>query len=237
MSDPARFLTSFAQALAAMTLYRDGHPARGRAVDAAYQELHDLQADTARPLFTFLGDEVVYGRLPLPAFESLLDALAASASRTTRRGLLDRLARAPRELGPGVVARLRGEQPWYVVRNLLLVLDALPALPEGFSSAPFAGHADARVRREALKLALKVSAERERALIGALRDADPRTARLALSAALDNCPAPAVPLVVGVARDSRAASEVRVLAIKVLGRSRHPEIGRASCRERVSTIV
>jgi putative nucleotidyltransferase with HDIG domain len=65
MSDPARFLTTFAQALAAMTLYRDGHPARGRAVDAAYQELHDLQADTARPLFTFLGDEVVYGSLPL----------------------------------------------------------------------------------------------------------------------------------------------------------------------------
>jgi putative nucleotidyltransferase with HDIG domain len=65
VSDPARFLTTFAQALAAMTLYRDGHPARARAVDAAYQELHDLQADTARPLFTFLGDEVVYGRLPL----------------------------------------------------------------------------------------------------------------------------------------------------------------------------
>ena len=65
MSNPARFLTGFAQALAAMTLYRDGHPARERAVDAAYQELHDLQADTARPLFTFLGDEVVYGRLPL----------------------------------------------------------------------------------------------------------------------------------------------------------------------------
>jgi len=65
VSDPARFLTSFAQALAAMTLYRDGHPARERAVDTAYQELHDLQADTARPLFTFLGDEVVYGRLPL----------------------------------------------------------------------------------------------------------------------------------------------------------------------------
>src|SRR5437773_623660 len=63
--DPARFLNTFAQALAAMTLYRDGHPARERAVDAAYAELHDLQADTPRPLFTFLGDEVVYGRLPL----------------------------------------------------------------------------------------------------------------------------------------------------------------------------
>jgi putative nucleotidyltransferase with HDIG domain len=65
MSDPARFLNTFAQALAAMTLYRDGHPARERAVDAAYAELRDLQADTPRPLFTFLGDEVVYGRLPL----------------------------------------------------------------------------------------------------------------------------------------------------------------------------
>jgi putative nucleotidyltransferase with HDIG domain len=65
VSDPARFLNTFAQALAAMTLYRDGHPARERAVDAAYSELHDLQTDTPRPLFTFLGDEVVYGRLPL----------------------------------------------------------------------------------------------------------------------------------------------------------------------------
>jgi putative nucleotidyltransferase with HDIG domain len=65
MSDPGRFLNSFAQALAAMTLYRSEHPARERAVDAAYQQLQDLQADTPRPLFTFLGDEVVYGRLPL----------------------------------------------------------------------------------------------------------------------------------------------------------------------------
>jgi len=65
MSDPARFLSVFAQALAGMSLYTDGHPARERAIDAAYQELADLQADTPRPLFTFLGDEVVYGRLPL----------------------------------------------------------------------------------------------------------------------------------------------------------------------------
>src|SRR3989441_10692129 len=63
--DPARFLNTFAQALAAMALYRDGHPARERAVDLAYQQVQDLQADTPRPLFTFLGDEVVFGRMPL----------------------------------------------------------------------------------------------------------------------------------------------------------------------------
>lgn len=65
MSDPARFLNAFAQALAGMALYRDGHPARERAVDVAYQYLHDLQSDTPQPLFTFLGDEVVFGQHPL----------------------------------------------------------------------------------------------------------------------------------------------------------------------------
>jgi putative nucleotidyltransferase with HDIG domain len=65
MSEPARFLNAFAQSLAAMALYRSGHPARERTVDAAYQHLHDLQADTPHPLFTFLGDEVVFGQTPL----------------------------------------------------------------------------------------------------------------------------------------------------------------------------
>jgi len=70
VSDPVAFLTTFAQALAAMALYADGHPARGRAIDAAYRELHDLQTDTPHPLFTFLGEEIVYGRMPLRELKS-----------------------------------------------------------------------------------------------------------------------------------------------------------------------
>jgi putative nucleotidyltransferase with HDIG domain len=65
MSDPVRFLGSFAQALASMALYADGHPQRERAIDAAFTELQSLQQDQANPLFTFLGDEIVYGKLPL----------------------------------------------------------------------------------------------------------------------------------------------------------------------------
>lgn len=65
MSEPAGFLYSLAQALAAMSLYQEGHPARGRALDVAYQELVKLQDETARPMFTFLGEEVVFGKLPL----------------------------------------------------------------------------------------------------------------------------------------------------------------------------
>jgi len=65
MSDPVTFLTTFAQTLAAMALYTDGHPARERAIDASYQQLQDLQDAHQHPLFTFLGDEIVFGRLPL----------------------------------------------------------------------------------------------------------------------------------------------------------------------------
>lgn len=65
MSEPAEFLGAFAQALAGMSLYADGHPARGRGIDTAYQALLDLQAKHPHPLYTFLGDEVIFGRLPL----------------------------------------------------------------------------------------------------------------------------------------------------------------------------
>src|SRR5437867_4874872 len=161
----------------------------------------------------------VLPRLPVTGFEPLLDVLGASESRTTRRGLLDRLTRAPHELGARIVARLAGEIPWYVTRNLLLILDGLPVLPDGFSAAAFLAHPDVRVRREAVKVALKIPAERERALLGGLQDSDARMARLALTAALEHCPQAALPLVTQLAQDHATASELRVLAIKVLGRT------------------
>lgn len=70
MSDPVRFLTSLSQALASMTLYAEGHPARQRAVEGAFQDLTDLLAVTPRPLFTFLGDETVFGQRPLRDLKS-----------------------------------------------------------------------------------------------------------------------------------------------------------------------
>jgi putative nucleotidyltransferase with HDIG domain len=65
MADPFRFLTSFAQALSTMALYANKHPARERAVDRSFAALRDLQADDAKPQFSFLGEETVYGQLSL----------------------------------------------------------------------------------------------------------------------------------------------------------------------------
>ena len=61
MSDPTGFLKSFAQALAIMTLYPEGHPSRERAIDTAYQLLDELSHGNAPPVFTFLDEEVIYG--------------------------------------------------------------------------------------------------------------------------------------------------------------------------------
>jgi len=63
MSDPVRFLNAFAHSMGVMTLYPEGHPSREKAVDGAFEELEGLvSAGGPLPSFTFLEDEVVYGR-------------------------------------------------------------------------------------------------------------------------------------------------------------------------------
>lgn len=65
MTDPVRFLNAFAHVLAVMTLYPEGHPSREGAVDAAFEGLSGLRAAKGHPTFTFLEEEVVFGREPL----------------------------------------------------------------------------------------------------------------------------------------------------------------------------
>jgi putative nucleotidyltransferase with HDIG domain len=67
MSDPVRFLQSFAQALGVAALYPEGHPSREKAVDAAFDDLSGLPVPGA---FTFLDDEVVFGRERLRGLRS-----------------------------------------------------------------------------------------------------------------------------------------------------------------------
>lgn len=61
MSSPVSFLNALAQALSTLNLYTPGHPVRARAVGACHARLRELQAGDAQPLFSFLGDEVIYG--------------------------------------------------------------------------------------------------------------------------------------------------------------------------------
>jgi len=65
VAEGVEFLHAFAQALAVVGLYPPGHATRLRALDSTYQKLLDLFAVNERPVFSFLGDEVVLGNRPL----------------------------------------------------------------------------------------------------------------------------------------------------------------------------
>lgn len=154
-------------------------------------------------------------RLGPSAVEAMIEALAESESRQTRRVLLDRL----KGMGPSVaahaVARL-ADSRWYVQRNMLAIIGSLPDVPEGFQPDDFLRHPDDRVRREAIRILLESPQHRERAVCRAIADAEERTVRMGLAAALTDCPKAAVPLVISRATGG-VTEDQRVAAIRVLG--------------------
>lgn len=164
----------------------------------------------------------VLPRLGVRAADPLLDALASAQERATRRGLLVRLQRLGPVLGPSITARLADER-WYVLRNLLTLLEELPELPIGFSVLPWVSHADPRVRLEAFKIGVKSPLERDRVITQALADPEHRVARIALIASLQGVPPAALPRIIGIATSRQGPPDLRLLAIRVLGVARAPE--------------
>jgi hypothetical protein len=160
-------------------------------------------------------------RLGLDAAEPLLDTLAASGSRATRRRLLTWLAQLGPGIGPVVMARLDSPH-WYVLRNMLVLLAGVEPWPPGFSPAAHLTHADARVRREALKLALKSADLRDQAICAGLTDGDDFILRTALAAALDGCPAEAAPLLVDQFESRVQPADLRLQIVRVLAEIRAP---------------
>lgn len=155
-------------------------------------------------------------RLGPGAAQPLLDALANADSRARRRLLLDHLQSLGEEIGDAIVSRLPGA-PWYVERNLLSLLEQLPALPHGFSPGLYIFHDDARVRRHAVRLLLKQPAERDAAVCIALGDSDDQIVRLALGAALEWCPDEALGIIMERLARGAFDSGLELLAIRVVG--------------------
>jgi hypothetical protein len=165
----------------------------------------------------------VVRRLGDRAADPLLDVLGASTSRATRRKVLGLLAHLGPALGPAAAARLP-KAPWYFQRNLLILIDRLGAWPGGFSLAPYAAHPDARVRREAVRMLLKVAtdSQRDAAILAALGDPDDQVLRVALGAAIDGCPMAAIPRIARRVTERELESDLDLLAIKVLATSNDP---------------
>lgn len=157
------------------------------------------------------------------AADPMLDALAAHKDRRVRGRLLELLAELGPAAGPPAVARLDGA-PWYVQRNLLRVLGRLPCVPEGFDAWPYVAHGDARVRHEALRLLLSDPNRRGDAIIHALEAPDLRTVRLGLLAAIEECPGPAVELILRRISAESWAAELRAVALRAIAPVQTPAV-------------
>jgi hypothetical protein len=166
-------------------------------------------------------------RLSVDAHRVLIEALANTEHRRTRRMLLDRLARTHADIAALAIERLDDDR-WFVQRNMLVLLHGCGKLPSSFSAVPWTAHPHPHVRYEAIRLQLTIPRERLRALRAALSEADPRFVRVGLTALQHKCPPDLVSLVIRIANDSNASDAVRTLAVQTLGRglgrSRDPQI-------------
>ncbi len=172
----------------------------------------DVDEASMRRVVDALGDE---------AIGPLFEALASSESRAVRRKVFDRLV----ALGPrisGHILQYLSSDAWYVQRNMLALLQRLPALPPGFSPLKNLLSDDVRVRREALPLAFRDAGSRERALGIALADSDERVVRSALIELQSGVPDPLVEVLVEGVVEAEDRGHLRPLAARALGRSTRP---------------
>jgi len=165
--------------------------------------------------------EILVRHLGMEAANALLDHLGHTDDRSTRAALMKQLL----ALGPGIgevaVIRLR-DAPWYLQRNILVLIGRLGNWPQGFSPLSYAAHADPRIRREGIKLLLESPTQLAEGILLGLRDVDEGIVGLALRAALESSPPDAVPLLEEIALDAQRPAEIRVPALRILARTRTP---------------
>jgi HEAT repeat protein len=117
-----------------------------------------------------------------------------------------------------VLPRLEN-RPWFVQRNMLYILSQLDEIPEDFQPQRWLDDDDDRIRREAIRLALRMPAWRLQAIKVGLEDDDERIQRLVLGAALETNSPSLVCTLIELLEDEGIESSIRALAISVLGRT------------------
>lgn len=177
-----------------------------------------LREELAGTPINFAAVEGLATRLGEAAVEPLLDLLESATDQSARARSLRLLVDLGAASALAAAARLPGA-PWYVQRNLLILLRQLQIPPGDFAAAPYTVHPDHRVRLEAYKLLLEDPGAREAAVCRGLDDESDDVVRLALRSALEACPAEAHGSVGRLIEDRRRPAELRALAVRVLGRN------------------
>jgi hypothetical protein len=165
---------------------------------------------------------ILVKRIGAAAANSLFDRLASADDRSTRATILKHLMTLGPAVGSLAVARLAGA-PWYVQRNILVLIGRLGQWPEGFTPLSYAENADIRIRREAIKLLLESPGHTTDAILLGLRDTDDGIATMAATTALESCPPAALPLLERITVDPERSADLRAITLRILARTRAPE--------------
>jgi hypothetical protein len=165
---------------------------------------------------------ILVKRIGAAAADSLLDRLATADDRSTRATVLKQLLGLGPIVGSLAMARL-ANAPWYVQRNILVLIGRLGHWPEGFTPVAYTATSDSRIRREAIKLLLESPAHTDEGILLGLRDPDDGIAGLAATAALEACPPAALPLLERVTVNPERSPELRAITLRILARTRAPE--------------
>jgi hypothetical protein len=174
-------------------------------------------------------------RMKLAAVPALLDALATADERTATV-IVDMVVALGADAGPLVADRIEGSRPAHQ-RLLLSIITKLGSAPAGFDVSHYARSTDAAVRREALRAMIRETATRDDAIATALGDPDERIVRLALGAAMTNCPPKAARTLLARADDPLLSPDIRALGIRAAASFKSPEtlaflIGRTMAKKR-----
>lgn len=181
-----------------------------------------LRVELSASRLDFVTIESLVSRLGQLATEPLLDVIESTADRGARARTLRLLVSIGPTVAPAAAARLKNA-PWYVQRNLLVLLRLLRTWPPGFSAVPYARHPEPRLRREAYKLLLEFPAHRASAIVHGLDDECPDIATLVLRAAVDGCPPDAMRAVERFVEDWRRPTELRAIAVRAVAMDGGPQ--------------
>ena len=197
-------------------------PPGSRAADAVGQQFANpvrlamlLQEDPV----DFAVLDALLPRMGEGASNTLLDGIADSKSRDTRRGLLQRIAKLGPTVIPLVQDRLKKDERWFVQRNMLTLLRDLKASTAQIQLDKYLTHSDPRVRREAMQLQFADPAHRDRALLSAMRETDPQIMKIALQSCRQGMPEAAVPILSKRVTEPDFPAEYRPAALQLIGRS------------------
>lgn len=166
--------------------------------------------------------ERVVAHMGLAAVPGLLDALEEAGDREAT-AYADMIAAQGTDAVPLVIERMDGARAAQL-RTLLAIVSRLGVSPAGLDLGRYARHADAAVRREALRFLMRDQRSRRDAIAAALGDPDERIVRLALGASMTDCPPEAARLLLARADDSSLSPDLRALGIRAAASCATPDV-------------